>query len=319
MKKSIIIIITILILIVISIFAVEYFIKEREDEYVQISFVYDVSTPEKLVGASKYVAVIKVNEIWETRYIDTEYGYSVYTIYDAVVIENIKGNLVLNTPILIAQEGGIKKDGITKLIINNNEKLSENTYYLMATGVSNDINELIVTDSNRIIKIGENLDNDIINTYKNAVQNEILPDMPAYEYDEFFTNKSVYDNAKTNLKDRGIDLSVSDITPTGLNLTITQNDGSVVEILETNESYYLEKNEYGSWENVDYKTKDENIGWNSAVINLPINGEINMDINWEKIYGELEEGNYRLTKQIFYILEDNSFDYVFHNVEFFIE
>ena len=156
-------------------------------------FMYDISTPEKAVGASDYVFIAKVNEVLRTEYknsINVEVGLNKkikistpYTFYSINVLKNIKGELVTSEPIEFMQYGGLNEDGKSYTFIEEGSKLLEpNKYYIiMACAWGGDGGIIEASRINNIIELEENYNPTIKNSsaliekYENAYKDEIVP------------------------------------------------------------------------------------------------------------------------------------------------
>ena len=95
------------------------------------------------------------------------------------------------------------------------------------------------------------------------------------------------------------------------------NTGATVIITDKNENpygwgvpYFIEINEGGLWTEAQDLYR---ISWVEIAYELDENGQYEQEINWEKFYGELKPGNYRLVKNVY----DNG--YINFYVEFTIE
>ncbi len=83
--------------------------------------------------------------------------------------------------------------------------------------------------------------------------------------------------------------------------TLTKT-GATVIIIDTNkeeehtygDSFRIDKKESDKWENL--KPIIENYGFNAIGYKVDDNNELEMEINWKWLYGELESGEYRLVK-----------------------
>ena len=90
-----------------------------------------------------------------------------------------------------------------------------------------------------------------------------------------------------------VTIQISDITPTGATVTIT----------DTNEAPYL----YGEWYKIQRLTNDgwqdlptviDNYGFHLMGYIPDKNGEVKFAINWEWLYGTLPPGAYRIFKEV---------------------
>lgn len=95
----------------------------------------------------------------------------------------------------------------------------------------------------------------------------------------------------------GIDMTVSDVTPTGCTVTITQSGGEHDGELNTGEYYLLERYMHGEWHPVEYIPGVDEVCWFDEAYELGEN-TYTAEINWEKLYGTLPAGKYRIDKEI---------------------
>jgi len=79
--------------------------------------------------------------------------------------------------------------------------------------------------------------------------------------------------------------------------------GATVIITDTNENpytygewYKLEKEDNGDWLEIEPKIKD--YGFNEMGYIPNDNGEVKFVIDWEKLYGKLQSGSYRIVKEV---------------------
>ena len=90
-----------------------------------------------------------------------------------------------------------------------------------------------------------------------------------------------------------ISMSIADITSTGATVIIKDSNASPYVY---GEWYKIEREKDGSWYEV--KTIINDYGFNEIGYIPNKNGEVEFKINWEWIYSELPDGNYRLLKQV---------------------
>ena len=105
-----------------------------------------------------------------------------------------------------------------------------------------------------------------------------------------------------NIDEWGISLSVDNVTPTGLTLVCKQEDFIPTTTndnweIRFNSPYVIQKYEYGSWQNVKIKAK-EDVVWDIKEWVVENNAVSTMYIDWEWLYGELPAGEYRIQKEI---------------------
>ena len=93
-----------------------------------------------------------------------------------------------------------------------------------------------------------------------------------------------------------VSMSVSNVTPSGLTVHFRQYDKRDTEELTYGEGYQLEKFNGNDWDEVPQII--DNGAFNDIGYILPSEGEAEIEINWEWLYGRLSPGRYRITKTI---------------------
>ena len=98
--------------------------------------------------------------------------------------------------------------------------------------------------------------------------------------------------------DWGIQLTVENITPTGLTIVCSQSDVDVNGELFAGTYYSLSKYEDGEWKEVDYLLQEDEICWTDEAWNIPMDNVVKWDVDWNWLYAEMEAGTYRISKSI---------------------
>ena len=104
-------------------------------------------------------------------------------------------------------------------------------------------------------------------------------------------------------------MSVSNVTPTGLTVHFRQYDKRENIKLVYGDDYYLETLNGDTWEEVPRIIEErgnEEVGF----INMPEEGESELEINWERLYGRLTPGTYRITMSMMDWEQDNPSAYI---------
>ncbi|MGN0637048.1 MAG: immunoglobulin-like domain-containing protein [Huintestinicola sp.] len=96
--------------------------------------------------------------------------------------------------------------------------------------------------------------------------------------------------------DFGLSLSAENVTPTGLTLVYTHSGEPPAAELGAGPSYYIEHRTENGWELCE--TVIDDYGWCLVADLISPDKETRNDINWEWLYGELPEGNYRISKTV---------------------
>lgn len=96
----------------------------------------------------------------------------------------------------------------------------------------------------------------------------------------------------------GVELSTTKITPKGLTLVFNQSGGNPTGDLQTGSLYWLEVLIDNQWIPVEMLPSANDIGWTDEAYIINMNDKTEWEVNWEWLYGELPEGNYRIGKEI---------------------
>ncbi len=116
----------------------------------------------------------------------------------------------------------------------------------------------------------------------------------------------------------GIAMTVKNVTPIGLTLTVTQEGGAPTGELSFGPEFALETLQDGVWETVPYLLDDE-VAWNAIAYLLPLGESVEHNANWENLYGELPAGQYRIRKRIMDLRGPGDYDEQICYAEFTIE
>lgn len=111
----------------------------------------------------------------------------------------------------------------------------------------------------------------------------------------------------------GLTLSVKSVTPTGATLVFKQSGGNPTGELMTG-SYYRLEDENGE---LPYIVEGD-VAWTSEAYMIKKDSEIQMQANWEGLYGTLEPGTYRIYKGVMDFRGTGDFDEKEYFAEFTI-
>lgn len=97
-----------------------------------------------------------------------------------------------------------------------------------------------------------------------------------------------------------IQMEVWDVTPTGLKLQFTHmpDKGQVTTEYSFGSWYELEQYTEGEWKTVPVYAEVQ-YAWKDLAYNIPAKGSQVLEVDWEWLYGSLEEGAYRIHKKIY--------------------
>ena len=94
--------------------------------------------------------------------------------------------------------------------------------------------------------------------------------------------------------DWGITLTAKNVTSKGMTLVCSQSGGEITGELECGSDYSLLVNTNGVWNAVPYLVDE--VAWTAEAYYLPLDGSIEFELKWERLYGELPVGTYRIVK-----------------------
>lgn len=107
--------------------------------------------------------------------------------------------------------------------------------------------------------------------------------------------------------DWGLDLSVKDVTPTGVTLVISQSGGSPSGTLEYGSDYKIQTLDGDTWRDVPYAT-DENVAWTGEAYMVEMEADSEIRLSWDWLYGSLSAGQYRIVKQFMDFRDTGDYD-----------
>ena len=116
----------------------------------------------------------------------------------------------------------------------------------------------------------------------------------------------------------GLTFETKDVTPKGMTLVIRQEGG--VELtgeINTGDPYGLKMREGDTW--VEVPLIREDIAWNAVAYLVPTGGELEQNLNWSWMYGELEAGEYLLMKSFMDFRATGDYDTFTFSVPFMVE
>lgn len=119
-----------------------------------------------------------------------------------------------------------------------------------------------------------------------------------------------YPRAENNL---GVQLSVTNVTPTGLTLICNQSGGEPTGELQTGMTYFLEQEVDGAWQTVE---PVDSMDWDDVALIIEKDGKTEWNIGWSLLYGELPAGKYRIGKEIMDFRAANDYDICTSYAEF---
>ena len=102
----------------------------------------------------------------------------------------------------------------------------------------------------------------------------------------------------TETADWGIVLAVEDVTPKGLTIICTQNDETLEGELYSSSFYILSQYIDEEWVEMENILPENEIAWLDGAWMISKGGAEEWEVNWETLYGELSEGQYRIGKKI---------------------
>ena len=120
-----------------------------------------------------------------------------------------------------------------------------------------------------------------------------------------------------NTQKWGISFVTNDVTDTGLLLVCTHADANADGEFHTGEWFRLEKFTDKGWK--EPEQIDINIAWNDMAYIINKGGTTDFAVDWEGIYGKLEEGKYRISKEVTSFSKNGELEKCIYNCEFIIK
>lgn len=111
----------------------------------------------------------------------------------------------------------------------------------------------------------------------NAEEPEVKPQLP--------------ENDK--IKEWSVNVSIKNVTPKGATLVLTKYNGTTADELITGSYIRIECDD----KELPIKAEDD-ISWTAEANIIPENEELEIEVNWEWLYGTLEPGTYRIFKSV---------------------
>ena len=116
----------------------------------------------------------------------------------------------------------------------------------------------------------------------------------------------------------GLTFEIKAVTAKGMTLVIRQEGG--VELtgqINTGTPYGIKMREGDTW--VDAPLLREDIVWNTVAYPVPTGGELEQELNWSQLYGELPAGEYLLVKSFMDFRATGDYDTFTFSVPFTVE
>ena len=193
-------------------------------------------------------------------------------------------------------------DGLsdTEVILKTVEVKEENAYEptYLTPGLSVDMD----VEKNAWFKIGVSMQNDT--------------DEDKVVYVEVEGVEVRIQEKKESILNWGITFTAENITPTGVVVKCTQTGGEQTGELQTGSYFIVEIFNDGIWQEADCFAE---VAWTSEAWIIPMNAEVTWEVNWENLYGELSEGQYRIGKKIMDFRGPGDYDSAMHYAEFEIK
>lgn len=117
----------------------------------------------------------------------------------------------------------------------------------------------------------------------------------------------------------GVRLYTENETADGCTVVFEQLGGDPNGELKTGTWYKLEKYTDGKWEEAPSKIPEEERVWNSIAYNIEKNELSKLEHSWKHLYGELEPGTYRISKEVMDFKAPGDFEEKVYTWQFVIE
>ena len=162
-------------------------------EYVQLNSLIDHNNKSAVIGSGDYTFIGYVDEFlrteYEVDYTPTETLYTPSSLYSVTVLENIKGDLILNESIPMFRFGGINYDG--KSVMADFVGFPEVGKAYIFTAWTNRKGEISIFDS-AVLDVEITKEN-VKEAVEKAKESEVFKFYTeAYENEEFFSSRERY-------------------------------------------------------------------------------------------------------------------------------
>lgn len=114
----------------------------------------------------------------------------------------------------------------------------------------------------------------------------------------------------------GLTFSVKNVTSSGLTMVVTQSGGTLTGQLMTGRRYFIQKYENGEW---IFLETPEDLAWTMEAWGIPSNDSVEWDVTWNRIYGNLSAGQYRIGKNVMDFRAAGDYDVATIYAEFVIQ
>lgn len=116
--------------------------------------------------------------------------------------------------------------------------------------------------------------------------------------------------------DWGITLTLENLTRSGATIICTQSGGNPTGELNTGSYYTLERLTETGWEEVEQRELEGELAWTAEAWIVNMNGTTEWSLNWEWLYGELDNGHYRIGKNFMDFRATGDYDTMMIYAEF---
>lgn len=208
----------------------------------------------------------------------------------------------------LVYDGDLDKEDFKNLIDEFNKKID--IEFMQRIGDKywggsrpSEFNLYVHVDKNRSDKKKHTYDYKISSEYnKTFVHDEETDNIDGYETWHISGRKDsgiIIDLAEDGPTDTwGIQLSASNITPTGMTLECKQLDGEATGDLQSGSYYSLKEEINGQWIELETLISESEIAWDDMALIITMNDTVIWNIDWQVLYGVLEDGNYRIGKEV---------------------
>ena len=112
----------------------------------------------------------------------------------------------------------------------------------------------------------------------------------------------------------GVILTIENLTPSGATIKCTQSGGNPTGELQTGSWYILETwTKENGWQEAPYFAE---VAWTEEAWMIPMNETCEWKVDWERLYGAIPSGKYRIGKIITDFRGSGDFDTAVYYAEF---
>lgn len=175
------------------------------------------------------------------------------------------------------------------------------------TGEESDITRRCGVMDGEITSTVENNERPTVDNQSNFGEGYEYQGVGANSIDVFMNEKWIRFE-KENAYNWGVELSATNVKPTGLTLVCNQSGGEQLGELQTGSPFWLEVKKDNTWVEIQMLQSEFDMAWTMEAWIISANNVTQWDVDWNGLYGELPTGSYRIIKEIMDFVETGNYE-----------